>query len=202
MSIIALTGGIGSGKSAVAQLFAKLGVPIVDTDVISHQLTSLGSPVLTQINQLFNDNFIAEDGHLDRTKLRTYVFNNPAKRKKLEALLHPLIRSEALKQLADNEHVLKPDYQILVIPLLFEGDQYPGLVNKTIVVDCDEGLQIERAMARSQLSAEEVKNIMAAQTSRAKRLSLADEVIENNGTLVELMLIVAKLHNKLLKIIH
>ena len=98
MTIIALTGGIGSGKSEVALQFAQLGVPIVDTDVISHQLTALGSPVLTQINHLFNDNFLTPDGHLDRAKLRTHVFNSPEERKKLEALLHPLIRANALKK--------------------------------------------------------------------------------------------------------
>lgn len=202
MPIIALTGGIGSGKSEVALQFAQLGVPIVDTDVISHHLTALGSPVLTQINHLFNDNFLTPDGHLDRAKLRTHVFNSPEERKKLEALLHPLIRANALKQLAENEHTLKPAYQILVIPLLFENNQYAGLVHKTLVVDCDENLQIQRAMARSQLTKAQVEAIMAAQVSRATRLSQADEVIENNGTLAELIENISNMHKKLVKNSH
>ena len=202
MTIIALTGGIGSGKSEVALQFAQLGVPIVDTDVISHQLTALGSPVLTQINYLFNDNFLTPDGHLDRAKLRTHVFNSPEERKKLEALLHPLIRANALKQLAENEHSLKPAYQILVIPLLFENNQYAGLVHKILVVDCDETLQIQRAMARSQLTKAQVEAIMAAQVSRATRLSQADEVIENNGTLAELIENISNMHKKLVKNSH
>jgi dephospho-CoA kinase len=202
MTIIALTGGIGSGKSEVALQFAQLGVPIVDTDVISHQLTALGSPVLTQINHLFNDNFLTPDGHLDRAKLRTHVFNSPEERKKLEALLHPLIRANALKQLAKNEHSLKPAYQILVIPLLFENNQYTSLVHKILVVDCDETLQIQRAMARSQLTKAQVEAIMAAQVSRATRLSQADEVIENNGTLAELIENISNMHKKLVKNSH
>jgi dephospho-CoA kinase len=202
MPIIALTGGIGSGKSEVALQFAQLGVPIVDTDVISHQLTAKGSPVLTQINHLFNDNFLTPDGHLDRAKLRTHVFNNPDERKKLEALLHPLIRANALKQLAENEHALKPAYQILVIPLLFENNQYASLVHKILVVDCDETLQIQRAMARSQLTKTQVEAIMAAQVSRATRLSQADEVIENNGTLAELVENIVNMDKKLVKNSH
>ncbi len=199
MTIFALTGGIGSGKSEVSRQFAKLGVPIVDTDVIAHEITAIGSPVLTQINQLFNDNFLADDGNLDRAKLRAYIFNNPDARQKLEALLHPLIRQQALKQLAENEHTLKPSYQILVIPLLFETNQYTGLVHKTLLVDCDEQLQIKRAMSRSQLDEAQVKAIMAAQVSRATRLNLADEVIENNGSMEELVDNVAQMHKKLLK---
>lgn len=200
MTIFALTGGIGSGKSEVSRQFAKLGVPIVDTDIIAHELTAKYSPVLAQINQLFNANFLAGDGSLDRAKLRAYVFNNPPERQKLEALLHPLIRQQALKQLAENEHTRKPSYQILVIPLLFENKQYAGLVHKTLLVDCDEDLQIQRTKARSRLDEAQIKAIMAAQASRATRLSLADEVIENNGTLDELIENVAKMHKKLLKI--
>lgn len=199
MTIIALTGGIGSGKSEVSRQFAKLGVPIVDTDVIAHELTATGSPVLAQINELFNANFLTDDGNLNRAKLREHVFNNPSARQKLEALLHPLIRAKALKQLAENEHQSKPLYQILVIPLLFESNQYTDLVHKTLLVDCDENLQIQRAMARSQLSEAQVKSIMAAQSSREARLILADEVIENNGTLAELVENVAKMHKKLTK---
>ena len=202
MSIIALTGGLGSGKSEAAKQFAKLGVPVVDTDVIAHALTAVGSPVLTQISQLFGPQFLTKEGALDRARLRTHVFANPQERSKLEALLHPLIRANALKQLAENEHQLHPDYQILVIPLLFENNQYQTSIHKTLVIDCDEQLQISRAMARSQLSQAEAQAILDAQVTRATRLKLADEVIENNGTLAELTESVEKMHQKLLKICH
>ena len=202
MSIIALTGGLGSGKSEAAKQFAKLGVPVVDTDVIAHALTAVGSPVLTQISQLFGPQFLTIEGALDRAKLRAHVFTNPQERSKLEALLHPLIRANALKQLAENEHQLHPDYQVLVIPLLFENNQYQTSIHKTLVIDCDEQLQISRAMARSQLSQAEAQAILDAQVTRATRLKLADEVIENNGTLAELTESVEKMHQKLLKICH
>lgn len=202
MSIIALTGGLGSGKSEAAKQFAKLGVPVVDTDVIAHALTAVGSPVLTQISRLFGPQFLTKEGALDRTKLRTHVFANPQERSKLEALLHPLIHASAVKQLAENEHQLHPDYQILVIPLLFENNQYQTSIHKTLVIDCDEQLQILRAMARSQLNQAEAQAILDAQVTRATRLKLADEVIENNGTLAELTESVEKMHQKLLKICH
>lgn len=202
MTVVALTGGIGSGKSEAAKQFAKLGVPIVDADVISHQLTADHSPVLEKINVLFNVNFINPNGSLNRVKLGAHVFNNTAERLKLESLLHPLIRANILKQLAENERTLQPDYQLLVIPLLFENAQYVGLVDKTIVVDCDESLQVQRAMARSQLTKTQVEAIMAAQVSRATRLSQADEVIENNGTLAELIENSIKIHKKLVKNSH
>ena len=127
MSIIALTGGLGSGKSEAAKHFAILGIPIVDTDVIAHELTAVGSPILAEISLLFGKEFITESGALDRAKLRAHVFEQPAERLKLEALLHPLIRTSALKQLAENEHQLNPIYQILVIPLLFENNQYRNI---------------------------------------------------------------------------
>lgn len=199
MNVIALTGGIGSGKSEVARQFALLGVPIVDTDVISHTLTAVGSPTLMAINQQLNDDFLNADGSLNRAKLRERVFNQPADRLKLEGLLHPLIRAHALKQLSENAQQLKPHYQILVIPLLFENHQYADIIQQILVVDCDESLQITRAMARSQLTKEQVKAIMAAQTTRAQRLAMADEVIENNGTREALAAKVIKMHEKICK---
>ncbi|MGB2833951.1 MAG: dephospho-CoA kinase [Methylotenera sp.] len=202
MSIIALTGGLGSGKSEAAKQFAILGIPIVDTDVIAHELTAVGSPVLAKISELFGKAFLTESGALDRAKLRAHVFEQPAERLKLEALLHPLIRTSALKQLAENEHQLNPIYQILVIPLLFENNKYRNIVHKTIVIDCNERLQVERAMARSQLSSQQAQAIIEAQVSRVTRLKLADEVIENNGTLAELAENVAKVHQKLIKSCH
>lgn len=202
MSIIALTGGLGSGKSEAAKQFAKLGVPVVDTDVIAHALTANGAPALKQISELFGPQFLTNEGALDRAKLRAHVFAHPQERSKLEALLHPPIRAAALKQLAENEHQQHPDYQILVIPLLFENNQYQTSIHKILLIDCDEQLQIARAMARSFLTQAEAQAILDAQVSRTTRLKLADEVIENNGTLAELTESVEKMHQKLIKICH
>ena len=130
------------------------------------------------------------------------MFAHPQERSKLEALLHPLIRAAALKQLAENEHQQHPDYQILVIPLLFENNQYQTSIHKILLIDCDEQLQIARAMARSFLTQAEAQAILDAQVSRTTRLKLADEVIENNGTLAELTESVEKMHQKLIKICH
>lgn len=199
MPVIALTGGIGSGKSEAAKQFAKLGVPVVDVDVIAHELTAAGEPILAEISHTFGADFLNTDGTLNRAKLRTHVFEDENERLKLEAILHPAIQTRALSELAANEHQLKPTYQIIVIPLLFESDRYASIVHKAIVVDCDEKLQIQRAMARSQLSEVQVKAIIDAQVSRATRLSLADEVIENNGSLVELTKKISEIHEKLIK---
>jgi dephospho-CoA kinase len=199
MYIVALTGGIGSGKSEAAKQFAQLGVPVVDTDVIAHELTATGSPVITKIEHMFGAGVLHDDGSLNRSRLRAQVLNNPAERLKLEGLLHPAIYERALELINDNESKQQPQYQILVIPLLFENNRYHSVINKILVIDCDENMQISRAMARSKLSKEEVKAIMAAQTSRKVRLNGADEVIANNGSLLELNEQVNKLHNKLIK---
>ena len=199
MLIIALTGGIGSGKSEAAKQFGLLGVPIVDTDIISHELTAVGQSILAEIGSAFGADFLMADGTLNRAKLRAHVFENKEERLKLEAILHPAIRAQALKQLAENESKLQPNYQILVLPLLFENDRYASIAHKVLVIDCDESLQIKRAMARSQLSETQVKAIMDAQVSRATRLALADEVIENNGTLTELIEKVANINKKFIK---
>jgi len=197
--IVALTGGIGSGKSEVARQFAALGVPIVDADVISHALTAVGQPLLKEISSTFGADFINADETLNRTKLREHVFNNLAERLKLEALIHPAIHKHALEQLAENENLLHPAYQILVIPLLFENNRYNGIADKILVVDCDESLQIRRAMARSNMSESDVKDMMNAQVARNVRLKFADEIIVNDGTLTELYEKVALIHKKLIK---
>jgi dephospho-CoA kinase len=197
--IVALTGGIGSGKSEAARQFAALGVPIVDADVIAHELTAAGEPLLADIKHIFGDYFINIDGTLNRVKLRDLVFNDPAERLKLEALIHPAIHERALKRLAENEKKMQPSYQVLVIPLLFENNRYKGVAGKTLVIDCDESLQIQRTTARSQLSALEVTEMMNAQVGRSVRQSFADEVISNNGTLKELQDKVTAFHKKLIK---
>lgn len=199
MYIVALTGGIGSGKSEASRQFAELGVPVVDTDVIAHELTATGSPVLSEIERMFGAEVLNGDGSLNRSRLRAHILNNPAERLKLEGLLHPAIYERAIELLKHNDSKLQPQYQILVVPLLFENDRYRSVIDEILVIDCDENVQISRAMARSKLSKEEVKAIMAAQTSRKVRLNGADEVIENNGSLTELNEKVNKLHNKLIK---
>lgn len=199
MTIVALTGGIGSGKSEAAKQFIALGVPVVDTDVIAHALTAAGESVLTDISDVFGIDFINTDGTLNRAKLRKHVFENPAERLKLEAIIHPAIHEQALKQLAENESKLHPAYQVLVVPLLFENHRYDGVADKVLVIDCDESLQIKRAMARSQLSESEIRAMMGAQVTRSVRLSFADEVIVNNASLTELRENVSRIHKKLIK---
>lgn len=196
MLVIGLTGGIGCGKSEVARLFAALGVPVVDTDMIAHQITQPGQPALKAIAQAFGDNFIQPDGSLDRHQLRQRVFADQAARLTLQNLLHPRIRELALHMLA--QHPDAP-YQLLVVPLLFETEGYAELIHCTLVVDCDESLQISRAMARSDLSEAEVRAIMAAQLSRSQRLALADDVIENASSLKNLTKQVRLKHEKYIK---
>lgn len=199
MFIIGLTGGIGSGKSEAAKQFELLDVPIVDADVIAHELTAIGQPILADINRIFGADFINPEGALNREKLREHVFESAAERLKLETLLHPAIHDLALQRLAENAANLHPTYQILVMPLLFESNRYDGIANRTLVIDCDESLQIKRAMARSNISEKEVKAVMAAQISRTTRLERADEVIENNGTLADLTEKVVSIHKKFIK---
>ncbi len=197
--ILALTGGIGSGKSEAARQFEALGVPIVDADVISHALTATGQPILKEIARIFGADFLNADESLNRAKLREHIFNKPSERLKLEALMHPAIHDQALKQLAENEKRLHPAYQILVMPLLFESNRYDGVADKILVIDCDESLQIKRAMARSNISESDVKVMMNAQVSRNVRLKSADEIIVNDGTLAELQEKVIRINKKLIK---
>lgn len=199
MPIIALTGGIGSGKTEAAKQFAALGVPIVDTDVISHALTANGHPMLQKISQALGPGFVSDDGVLDRAKMRAFIFDDKEARLKLEALMHPAIHAEAVSQLANNEKTLRPTYQIVVVPLLFESDRYATLSHKTMVIDCDESAQISRTMARSNLSESQVKAIMAAQVSRATRLERADIVIENNGSPADLQQKIIDFHKNFIK---
>ena len=199
MYVVALTGGIGSGKSEASKHFARLGVPVVDTDVIAHELTAAGSPLLNDIQQIFGACFFNVDGTLNRSKLRQHIFNDPNEKGKLEQLLHPAIYEQALQTLKNNEEKLRPQYQLLVVPLLFESTRYQGIANSTLVIDCDESLQIKRAMSRSQLTADEVKKLMQAQTSRENRRNLADTVIDNGGSVHDLIEKINEFHKKLIK---
>lgn len=193
MFVVSLTGGIGSGKSEAAQMFAALGVPVVDVDAISHQLTSIGSPILKEIINIFGKSYLLADDSLDRAALREKIFSDTAARKQLEAILHPAIYEQALQELSKNTSA---PYQILVIPLLFEGSRFQSIINRTLVIDCDESLQIARTIQRSGLSEQAVVAIMRAQVSRKVRLALADDVIENNGNLEELSKKITRIHKK------
>lgn len=199
MYVIGLTGGIGCGKSEAARQFARLGVPVVDVDIISHSLTAPGEPMLNEIAKLFGIDFLTVDGALNRPKLRAHVFSNPAERKKLEVLLHPAIHNRAIEQLKDIQSRFQPVYMVLVVPLLFECNSYQSVVSKTVVIDCDEADQIKRTMARSQLSESEVKAIIQAQIPRAARRERADEIIENNASVEDLVEKVKKIHKKIIK---
>lgn len=196
MYIVALTGGIGSGKSEAANIFAKLGVPVVDVDAISHALTNKPTPLTASIGEAFGADYLTPHGTLNRAKMRALVFSDAAAREKLNAILHPAIYDEALKQLQTNANA---PYQVLVIPLLFENSRYLPHVQRILVVDCDEATQIDRVMQRSQLSEAEIKQIIAAQTPRQERLRRADDVLKNNENLQKLTKKIEQLHKKYLK---
>jgi dephospho-CoA kinase len=187
--LIALTGGIASGKTAVAQSFAKLEVPVIDTDQIARDIVEPGSPILAQLAIEFGADVLDSAGRLDRARMRDRVFADPAQRKKLEGILHPAIRQELQRRSAQAGGA----YQIHVIPLLVETAQR-GNYDRVLVVDCPEEEQLRRLTSRDGSSLEQAKNILAAQASRQQRLSVADDVIVNTGTVEELPGFVATLH--------
>ena len=190
MLTVGLTGGIGSGKSTVADCFAALGVPVIDTDVIARDLTAPGGAALDAIRATFGDTVMRADRSLDRAALRRRVFADDYARRQLEAILHPRIRQVVELKLA----ALIAPYALVVIPLLVETGGYRDLLNRVLVVDCPEALQIARVMARSGLTRDEVKAILAAQASRAERLAAADDVIVNAASPESLPAQVATLH--------
>jgi dephospho-CoA kinase len=187
--LIALTGGIASGKSAVAEEFAKLGVPVLDTDQIARDVVAPGMPVLGQLVAEFGSEILDADGRLDRSHMRERVFSDPAQRRKLEAITHPAIREE----LARRSATAGGSYQVHVIPLLVETGRAEAY-DRVLVVDCPEEAQIERLMARDGTSREQAEEILAAQASREERLNAAHDVIENTGTLADLQRFVQTLH--------
>jgi dephospho-CoA kinase len=176
MLIIGLTGGIGSGKSTVANLFADLDVPIIDMDQIARQVVEPGQPALQQIAQIFGNELIDAEGKLKRQQLSQIIFDSEEKRRQLEAILHPKIRKETERQLAQ----LEAPYCIVVIPLLLESDQR-SLVNRILVVDAPEDIQIARIMQRDGISAKQAEKILASQVDRQSRLNAADDIINNSG---------------------
>lgn len=190
---IGLTGGIGSGKSTIAALFAAHGVPVIDADAIAHQLTVPGSPATTQILQRFGPDVAATTGGIDRQLLARRIFDDPGARAQLEEILHPLIRAEMLRR----QNNIDAPYCLLVIPLLIETGQR-DMVDRVLAVDVDEDSQIARVAARDGRSAAEIRAILSAQADRARRLKMADDVIDNTGDMAALKAQVDALHRKYL----
>ena len=192
---VGLTGGIGSGKSAVSDRFAALGVDVVDTDVIAHELTAAGGGAIAAIGATFGPGFVGADGALDRTRMRAAVFSDPSKRKRLESILHPMIRGESDRRIK----AAGSAYAVLAIPLLVESGIDRERIHRVLVIDCPEDTQVARVMRRSRLAEDEVRRIIAAQASRDRRLAAADDVIDNSGTLADLAREVDALHRRYLE---
>ncbi len=193
--VVGLTGGIGSGKSAAAAEFERLGAAVVDTDAIAHELTAAGGAAMGEIRKVFGTEVLAASGALDRDQMRARVFADPAAKKALEALLHPMIREESRRRIAG----ARAPYVIHVVPLLVESPDYRSRVDRVLVIDAPEELQVERVRSRSGLSEAQVRAILAAQATRAQRLAAADDLIENRGTIEALREQVAALHRKYLE---
>ena len=194
--VVGLTGGIGSGKSTVAELFVGAGAALVDTDAIAHELTAPAGAAMPMLLAAFGPQIADERGALDRAAMRRAVFADPGSRKKLEDILHPLIRQIS----AERCRSATAPYVILAVPLLVESGDYRERCQRIVTVDCPESLQIERVVARNGMTADEVKAIMAAQASRNERLAIADDVVHNDAGLPHLHEQVAKLHSRYLRL--
>lgn len=190
--VVALTGGIGSGKTTVADVFKQLGAGVVDTDEISHSLTGPDGGAIAAIGAAFGESAITSAGALDREKMRALVFAQPAAKSRLESILHPMIRDAVDGALADSR--LHHPYTILVVPLLFESTSYRRRAQRTLAVDCPTALQLARVQKRSGLSAAETLRIMSAQVSRSCRLQMADDVVCNAADQAAIQSQVARLH--------
>ncbi len=190
---VGLTGGIGSGKSTVADRFVTLGASLVDTDVIAHRLTAPDGAAIDPIRMHFGESMIAANGSLDRQAMRAHVFARPQARKALEAILHPMIAVEVRREVAAAAQA-GADYVLLAIPLLIESGSWRGRVERVLVVDCPVEVQVARVMKRSGLSPAEVEAIIQVQATRAQRLDAADDVVDNGGEPALLDHQVARLH--------
>ena len=193
--VVGLTGGIGSGKSAAADEFARLGAAVVDTDAIAHALTAPGGAALPEVARIFGKDFI-RDGKMDRERMRERVFSEPAAKQALEGLLHPMIREESKRRIA----AAAGPYVVHVVPLLVESPDYRRRVDRVLVVDAPEETQVARVRSRSQLSDEQVRAIIRTQAPRKARLAAAVDVIDNGGTRDALLKQVAVLHQKYLQL--
>jgi dephospho-CoA kinase len=176
--VVGLTGGIGSGKTAVADAFAALGVEIIDTDALAHGLSAVGQPGFAAIRDAFGDGILRPDGAIDRSALRRLVFADAAARSRLEGALHPLIGAEVARRVEQWSGA----YGVVVVPLLLEREGVRSLVDRILVVDCPEEEQVRRVVARNGLSPAEVRAIMATQLDRQQRLAAADDILDNAGT--------------------
>ena len=194
--VIGLTGGIGCGKSLASQYFSELGICVIDTDVIARTITQPNGKAMAEIKTVFDISYLTKDGALDREKMRRLIFSDKNARLRLEKILHPIILSETVQQVA----CAHSPYVVVVIPLLFETKDYDTIVHRILVIDCDEQQQISRVMARSNLSEQQVKSIMATQVSRKERLQKADDIITNNQDADYLKTEVARLHSKYLSL--
>ena len=192
--VIALTGGIGSGKSTVASILGELGAPIVDTDAIAHRLTAPGQPGARAIGEQFGAGYLRADGALDRDRMRQLIFSDPAAKKKLETILHPMIRSEVNAAV----RAARAPYVVVVVPLLIETGAYRDLARRILVIDCSEEQQMARVVKRNGFTAAAAQAIMASQVSRAERLGHADDVVRNETDLAALRADVLALHRRYL----
>ena len=194
--VIALTGGIGSGKSTVAAMLGELGAAIIDTDEIAHRLTAPGQPGARAIGAQFGADYLRADGALDRDRMRQLVFSDPAAKKKLEAILHPMIRAEVNAAV----RAAHAAYVVIVVPLLIETGAYRELAQRILVVDCSEQQQMARVIQRNGFTPEAAQAIMASQVSRAERLGHAHDVVRNETGLTALRAEVAALHGRYLEL--
>ena len=194
MLTIGLTGGIGSGKSEVADMFGRLGVPVIDADVIAHQLVQPGTETLSDVITVFGDDILSPDGTLDRARLADIVFNRPEMRSRLEAIIHPRVRERI--RAFKNEHSNEA-YIIVVIPLLLESGQR-DLVDRVLIVNADESVRIERVQARDTRTLAQIRAIIQNQADDRQRQEAADDVIDNNASLDDLRLAVHELHRQYL----
>jgi dephospho-CoA kinase len=191
---IGLTGGIGSGKSTVSELFKKFGIPVIDADIIARDIVQFGQPALTQLEQAFGEDILQSDRTLNRAKLRSMVFSDPQLKSTLEQILHPLIKAEILSQC----NKLQAPYCVISIPLLLESNM-TDMIDRILVVDCPLNMQISRVRQRDQLDDNLINRIIASQVSRETRLAKADDVIDNSKNANQLAEQVKKLHNLYLK---
>ena len=194
MYCVGLTGGIGSGKTTVTQMFEKLGARIIDADVIVRELEGVGKPAYQAILQLFGAEVVDENQELRRHLIRQMIFSNTELKKRLEAILHPLVRTEIGKRITDNSH----PYCVISIPLLFEGNSAYN-IDRILVIDVLEELQVARAAGRDGVDHLEIQNIIATQIDRNQRLERADDVINNDADIASLQAKVCQLHKKYLQ---
>jgi dephospho-CoA kinase len=196
--LIGLTGGIGSGKSAVAKRLAELGATVIDSDQIAHDITAPHGTAIAPIQAIFGPELLAPDGSLDRPKMRRLVFNDPSALQSLEAITHPLIHAETLRQ-ASEAHENGALYLVFMVPLLVESGTWFKLIDHLVVVDCPEELQIARVMQRSKLDHSQIEQIMSKQVSRKDRLAAADTILLNDGSLDKLTPQIDALHQLIIK---